>query len=297
VALAAPSLVRTAPPASLLEWWHLLSLDAPTVAGLWSYAFARAMGLHLPPLAPLLLAAGTWLVYVADRILDGLQPQPNLRKRHYFYAEHRFLFLALATAVACCLTWFVFTRMQPNVRREDSLVFVTALVYFLLVHAKGQRVERWLPKELAVGLLFAAATAVPTWARLTTGRDRLLPAVVLFAALCWLNCVAIESWERGLRVSNAGPLHSPTPHLSTQWAAGHLRSVSAFVALSAALLAANAWLKSSPDLSLLYLASFASAGLFVLLDTAEPRLTSLQLRIAADAALLTPLPLLYFFRA
>src|SRR5271156_21025 len=39
---------------NLAEWWHLLSLDAPTVAALWSWFFARAMHLHLPLIPPLL---------------------------------------------------------------------------------------------------------------------------------------------------------------------------------------------------------------------------------------------------
>jgi hypothetical protein len=152
------------------------------------------MGLHLPVLAPLLLGMGTWLVYVIDRILDGLRPDQTLRKRHYFYAAHRSAFLWAALAVGSCLGWLTLTRMPSEVRREDSLLFVAALIYFCLVHSR--LAERWLPKELAVGLLFAAATAVPTWARLSIGHARLVPAVALFAALCWLNCVAIECWEQ-----------------------------------------------------------------------------------------------------
>ena len=48
---------------------------------------------------------------------------------------------------------------------------------------------------MAVGVLFAAATSVPAWSRMSAGHARLVPLVVLFAAVCWLNCVAIESWE------------------------------------------------------------------------------------------------------
>ena len=54
-----------------LRYWHLLSLDAPTVAGLWCWAFGRAVRLHLSPRLPVALALGTWLFYVADRLLDA----------------------------------------------------------------------------------------------------------------------------------------------------------------------------------------------------------------------------------
>ena len=288
MALAAPSLVRTTPsasPASIFEWWHLLSLDAATVAALWCLAFARATGVHLPLLAPLLLFAGTWLIYVADRILDGLHPHTVLRKRHYFYARHRSAFLPAAAIVSCILAWLILTRMQPSVRREDTLLFAAALVYFALVHLR--RAEHWLPKEMAVGVIFAAATAVPAFARLGPPRLRLLAPVLLFAALCWLNCVAIESWERGLRSS--GRQQSSPPHVSTRWVARHLRAVAACLALAAILTPA-----AVPVRLALSLPVAASACALFLLDAASPRLSPLHLRIAADAALLTPLPLLLF---
>ncbi len=293
MAFAALPLVRAAQPSRLLEWWHLLSLDAATVAALWSYAFARAMGLHLPTLAPLLLAAGTWLVYVADRILDGYNTQTRLRKRHYFYAKHRSIFLAAATAVAGCVGWLVLTRMQPAVRREDSLLFLAAMIYFLLVHAKGRRVERWLPKELVVGVLFACATAVPTWARLTLGHSRLVPAVGCFAALCWLNCVAIEWWEED---GPSAPASGHPAHISTRWAARHLRKLAAGLALAAVLLAVLALLNSSPGLAAIYLAVFLSSSLYVWMESAAARVDAVHLRIAADGALLTPLLLLGLLR-
>ncbi len=274
----------------MLEWWHLLSLDAATVAGLWAYAFGRAMGLHLPVMAPLLLATGTWMIYVGDRILDGLHPQTTggMRKRHYFYAEHRGAFLLCGLVVGTCLAWLILTRMQPLVRREDTILFVGAAVYFYIIHSRGRRVERWLPKELVVGVLFAAATAVPTWARVPGRHLRLLPAVVLFAGLCWLNCVAIEWWEhQGTpRRSEAA---SQEAHVSTRWAARYLRRAAAGFAGASLVLAAVAYHGPEPEVAWLEIALLVSSLLYILLDVFRRRLTSLELRIAADAALLTPL--------
>ena len=87
VALAAPQTNETTRiPAALAVHWHLLSLDAPTVAALWCWSFARVAHIDLPGEAPLLLALGTWLVYVADRILDGLDraKHAHMRERHHF---------------------------------------------------------------------------------------------------------------------------------------------------------------------------------------------------------------------
>lgn len=274
--------------ATLAIYWHLFSLDAPTVAALWSWSFARAAHVDIPLLAPVLLAVGTWLVYVADRILDGLDGtgRAHLRERHYFYLRHRQIFLVASSLVSPIFLWIVFTRMAPAARREDAAVFAVAALYFLLVHLRGRRARCWLPKELAVGILFAAATAVPAWARIAGHRLQLLPAVALFAALCWLNCVAIEKWERGLNGIAA--------HSSTLWAGRHLPLLTAITGMLG-LQRAIVSIRDIPQF-FLYLAIAMAAGLLFWLARSESRFSALQLRIAVDAALLTPLLFLVAMR-
>src|SRR6188768_3501082 len=79
--------------AGLLSGWHLLSLDAPTVAVTWCAAFLSVVGvpLALPsgrwPVVFLSLA--TWLCYVGDRVQDARSSLegPHLRARHRFYGS------------------------------------------------------------------------------------------------------------------------------------------------------------------------------------------------------------------
>lgn len=241
---------------------------------------ARACGIALPAGAPLLLALGTWLVYVADRLLDGLPGAhaAHLRARHHFYARHRLPFLILGATGALLLLWLVFTRMAPLVRREDTAVFLVALVYFILVHTQSAAVEGLLSKELAVGALFATATAVPVWARLGSAHTALVPLVVLFAALCWLNCAAINKWEQ--------PLDAPL-----RFAERHLPLVCGILAAVAIVLAAG-----SHSSRHLLLALAAAAALLALLDRSHTKLSPMFLRVAADAALLTPLLILPWLR-
>jgi hypothetical protein len=264
--------------ANLATWWHLLSLDAPTVAALWAWFFAHAMHLHFLPLQAIPLALATWLLYVGDRILDGLHPYQAglLRERHHFHARHRTAFLIVGTLLLAFLMWQVVTRMHPEALRDDFFLGLAALAYLLAVHRSH---SPRLPKELAVALIFAAATAVPAWSRLAafSGKEQLTPAVLLFASLCWMNCVGIEKWESG------------EPHIISRWAGMHLRiivTIIALFALTAALLA------PSRGLMAVYLAAVLSSGLLFLLDARSGRLSPLHLRIAADAALLTPLALL-----
>ena len=292
----------TALPISLfprvLERWHLLSLDAPTVAALWSWFFARAMHIELPWHAPLLLALGTWLVYVADRILDGTRMDPSspLRERHRFHARHRKAFLTAGAAVGAALLWLIIARMSANARFEDTVLFSAALLYLVVVHKPRLGGTGWMPKELAVGIVFAAATAVPAWSRLASGpyseRFALFPAVATFAALCWLNCVAIERWEN---LNPSGRLQSSDAHSTTRWAVEHFRPVTLILAaISGTLTVASALWK--PEAVSVYLAVTTAALCLAAIDHLREKISRLHLRVAADAALLAPLILLPFLR-
>jgi hypothetical protein len=269
----------TQPLYKLAAWWHLLSLDAPSVAALWAWFFAHAMHLHLPPLQAFLLALATWLLYAGDRILDGLHPRhgEQLRDRHYFHARHRIAFLVAGSLLLVILAWSVATRMRPEALHDNLLIGLLTLVYLIAVHRRSPRVR--LPKELAVAILFAAATAVPAWSRIGArlGKEQLAPAILFFAGLCWANCVGIEKWEAG------------QAHVITRWAGMHLRMIVTMIALFALV---AALLAPSRGLMAVYLAAVLSSGLLFVLDARSTRFSPLHLRIAADAALLTPLAFL-----
>jgi hypothetical protein len=224
------------------------------------------------------LALATWLLYVSDRILDGLHPgnAQLMRERHHFYARHRLAFLIAGSLLLSFLVWTVLTRMRPEALRDNLILGLGLVAYLLAVH---HRRSSRLPKELAVALLFAAATAVPAWSRITAwpGKEQLAPAILFFAGLCWVNCVGIEKWESG------------QAHITTRWAGIHLRAIVTLIALfslSAALLA------PSRGLMAVYLAAVLSSVLLLVLDARSKHWSPLHLRIAADAALLTPLALL-----
>jgi hypothetical protein len=258
------------------------------------------MRIDLPWHAPLLLALGTWLVYVADRILDGTRAAPStpLRERHRFHAHHRKAFLTAGAVVGCALLWLIVARMSANARYEDTVLFSAALLYLVLVH-KPRVGTDWLPKELAVGIVFAAATAVPAWSRLNSGlhsqRFALFPAVALFAVVCWLNCVAIERWEN---LTSTGHLQFTDAHTTTRWAASHFGWLAYAACVISGVAAVTLSLFTNPFVlratASIYLAAAAASLGLALLDRHRESFSTLQLRIAADLALLTPLLFLPF---
>jgi hypothetical protein len=253
------------------------------VAVLWAWGFTRAAQLRAPLTAIAVLGIGTWLIYVADRLLDVRSPaHPALRERHYFHARHsRVLLLAAPAAGALLLALIVI--MPSAARLDDTILFAVAMLYFAGVHLPALRVRRWFPREIAVGILFALATAVPAWSEAAMPRGQFAPLVLLFAGLCTLNCIAIETWERAANATRS----IAVPGIA----------VCSGVA-SIALLMRGAQMPGEFEIGA---AGLASAALLFALDRLHRRRSQggslpgdgaqflLALRVAADAALLTPL--------
>lgn len=267
-----------------LRLWHVLSLDAPTVAVVWSLAFARVIGIHLPVWVPILLALGTWSVYVGDRLLDAhkalLRDQLELlRERHFFHWRNRRWLLPCAGFAALMAAGLIVTRVPVSTRQEGAVVGCAALAYFSSVHLPRLRLRPLsgvFSKEFVVGILFTAGCALPSISRLSQADGdvsvwALAVVIGFFAALAWLNCSAIDCWESMRRVSIAGM-------------GGLLGSAG----LTAALLMGFAHLRGAA----LLLAGALSACLLAYLDHRRSRLTLLALRATADLVLLTPLILL-----
>lgn len=288
MALAAPLLTvverRRSRFRGLPVAWHLLSLDAPTVTVLWAWSFAHAVDVHPSGSALAVLGIGTWLIYVGDRLLDARSPIHHpLRERHFFHARHRRAFLT-GSAGATLLLLALIGLMPAAARREDTLIFAASMLYFALVHVPALSMQRWFPPELTVGAVFACATVIPAWSAPASPRAELTLPVLLFAGLCSLNCVAIETWERSAQRAHTYAVPS--------------------IAIGLAI--ACVALVLIPDLrtagtSRLLLSTFVSATLLFALDRLHRRVTQsdsepanvarflLILRVAADAALLTPL--------
>ena len=266
-----------------LRLWHLASLDAPTVAVVWALAIAWAGGIRLPAWVPVLLALGTWTVYVGDRLLDARAGLTNgavdrLRERHSFHWRHRRLLTTLAAAAGMAAAGLIVQLMPMAIQERNAALGAAALLYFSGVHAPGLRRLRLLPKELVVGVLFTAGCALPTLTRMRLAGipdgtlGWVMALAMLFAALAWLNCCAIEWWESE-RMEGSSHLCAASTALGC-----------AGVAM-AFLLAGMA----EPRLAELAACAAGSAGMLGWLDRRRARLSPLALRAAADLVLLTPI--------
>jgi hypothetical protein len=274
--------------ANPLEVWHLLSLDAPSVAALWTWFVAHAHRVQLPakPVAAMFLAV--WVLYAADRLLDArslrralVPSRPGvpviLEARHLFHHRYRTRFVACACMALVVLAALVPELNHVAVRLFAAEGFVLA-GWFVTLHATP--FARHLPKELALGVFFSAAVFIPTAARMHGSTLPLLVGAALFALLCSLNCLFIYRWE--------APPYAEAGHPTTRFAARFVIPLGvAVVGIGTAL-----GMASSTFLPPVSLAVALAAAALLLLDRLRPRLPPTMLRAAADFALLTPLVVL-----
>lgn len=266
-------------------WLNILSLDAPIVALLWQALFSRSLHIHIrwPPIVALGLS--TWMIYAVDRLLDARLPSNGpMSLRHKFSRRHRTLMLTSVGFAAALLLWTCL-HLRPIVFQNGIWMVEAVTVYFAIVHFAPVAIRRLWPKELAVGVLFALGTCVATWslaghAGTAGSRLMLVTPTLLFAALCSLNCIAIECWE-WRRTEKVTPIHP-----LTAWVGARIH----WTALTIAALAL-VFIPIEP-LRPVFIAGIFSAATFVWLSARSDSLPLDTLRLLADAALLSPLLLL-----
>jgi hypothetical protein len=262
-----------------LRLWHLTSLDAPTVAIVWTLAFAWAWHLVIPVWLVLVIGLSAWTFYIADRLLDAQRARTPLRLRHRFHWRYRRIFVPLAAAAGAAALVLVLRNMPARIEARNSLLAVAALAYFTGVHSGRQR--KLLPKELLVAIVFTVTCATPSLWRAPHPLE-ILPVLLIFSALAWLNCTAIERWESETVAANNVLVE--------------VRRYAVALAVLGMLAALGAAALGQPRTALLLLAAALSAGLLGQMDLLRKRLSVTALRVGADLVLLTPLVLLAWRR-
>lgn len=267
-------------------WWNILSLDAPTVACIWALLLLRSNG--LTPQAPEIFALGiaVWVIYTADRLLDGLTAAgtPLLRERHLFVAKHRILFGLLIVAAGCALLWIGAELRGARTLRAGLALGAIVVLYLLSIHAGPTRFLSLLPKEMAVGIIFAAGISIPLWcpARGFSFHPLSIAVSVLLGGLCSLNCLSIECWER----AGTGCERRNMPSVWIAWANSHLKHI-AFVLMIAAFLFSCFPERPGP-LEFPLLAISLASFFILLLNRQRQSLSPEALRVLADVALVLP---------
>ena len=280
---------------------------------LWTFFVARANHINLPLTAVLAMGIAVWILYAADRLLDtrilradastrGIEEvseeaqmsqvfliskaaqAAGLEPRHYFHRRHRHAFRMALVAASIALA-VLLPKILPASLRLYLILGTSLLAYFLMIHVdrfSTYRKSLFLPKELAVGVFFSAATFIPTIARNSELRLALTPGAALLATVCSVNCLFIYAWEHPVAVVHIDLGTSMflriLPHLATS------------VVITGLVLSIISRTLPWP----IPIACVGAVLSLLLLHRNRNQFPPTTLRAAADLCLLTPLFLLHF---
>jgi hypothetical protein len=292
---------RTAQRAVPTIWLNLVCLDAPVVAVVWQWLFARTFELtaHAGNSAALFLTA--WLIYLGDRLADAslLSSGSPRSLRQEFCLRHREVWIVALLIIGGLDAYVIWHSAAAETLFVGSVVGLLALTYLLLNHPLG-RIWRFVPlKEFAIGVLFAAGTLIALLPAVPRINAPFLFAAVTFASLCTLNCISIACWERELddaqRKTSIATRHPPVGRF--------IGGICAFLAF-ASFAMAIAWSAAAPILGAISLSALLLTWLNGLADPKEGRFQNRPRRFVnrrslkldrdqrtalADLVLLTPI--------
>ena len=285
------------------QWLTVLSLDAPLVAMLWQDLFASILRVRLGWYQYLLLGLTVWIVYAADRWIEGwrLSSETVQTRRHSFYIRWRWpVFIVGLIAIGACAA-LALTNLGLREWAAGVILVVPTLIY-LLSHQLVHRHHPWrVPKEICIAVIFCIGTALAPVvfalpAALPVGQlpreifsarlEALWVPLALFGLLCFANLALISAWE-----SEVDTQHGQTS-LALQFSK-NLNLIRALPWLLAALGLAAAL--GTHDLDRTTGLCVAASGVLLgILDRVEPKIGRESARTFVDLALLTPAVALLF---
>ncbi|MGH8012119.1 MAG: hypothetical protein ACREQ4_06460 [Candidatus Binataceae bacterium] len=264
-------------------WPNVLSLDAPLVAIVWQFFFATCFDIRIGAGSLAFLGVGVWIVYASDRVLDGIRSNSSQETARHRFARLNRRRLAVLIGLAVPVVFWLFWRLSADwAFRAYLAVGVAMVAYFAIVHLAPAKLKRHWPKELVVGVLFAGGTCAP-FLSASMVRSGRLPAIILFAAVLWINAVAIQCWEAGYE----GRARLRLKPKLTGLTAYHLGGMAIVVGIAALCMFKLSG--TSSTMRPLYAAIALTAGLLETQELTRGWLSCEALRVLADAALLTPL--------
>lgn len=271
-------------------WWQwpaTLSLDAPLVAVLWQMLFARKLNVRLDWHDPVLIGLAVWIVYAADRWIEGwrLDVDTAQTRRHQFYIRHRRPVFLTGIGAIIATTVIAVARLDAREFKAGFIPLIPTLLYLFSHQLVHRHHPLRLPKEIVIAVIFALGCALAPAVVAPEKIHALAIPVTLFGLLCFANCALIASWEK-----EVDALHGQTSlalQLKGRWAIIHaLPWLVAAIALASVVL--------NPDPTHPGALCTAASGLLLgLLDLAQPGLGRETARAWVDFTLMTPVVLLF----
>lgn len=189
-------------------WWrnlYLLGLDAPLVAVLWLFLFAKTWRVNYHPWqAYMALFLMVWAMRMAAKLLrSSIQPDP----KDPLQVWRKWLVPAAVVAGLIAMI-LVVLNFPLSIYMRLLVVAILIISYFALAFFSSDPTgEISYPKHLFAGVAFAFGTTMMAHVYLTslTIRDLFIAREFLsFALLCTIASAAVEHWTRAKQSENPG---------------------------------------------------------------------------------------------
>lgn len=191
-----------------LRWINVFSLDAVAVAVAWQVALTKLHTGQLPSINQhIVMAMVVWLVYTADRWLDGLtfrhRPTDRPSHRHQFYRRHR---RGSALAWVSVLAIFLVAALATLDYRDAMLCVPAALIIMVYLWCRTCCRQPRSPrlKSLIVGALFSYGMHILTLRRYVFDPSEMTFESIQILVLSWglltslvrVNCRGVDGLKR-----------------------------------------------------------------------------------------------------
>jgi hypothetical protein len=196
-----------------LIWLNVTCLDAPLVAIVWQWLFARSFRLAVPVANREALFLTAWLIYLSDRYVDSISLPAGVPKsaRQEFCLNHSNVWLGLICIIASCDAGIIFLRLDHETVMRGTVLGGIAVCYLATNYMQSKVWEVAPIKEIVIGLLFASGTLLALRPLLFFTGSSICIGAILFVGLCSLNCISVATWESDL--DRAQGKHS----IATRW--------------------------------------------------------------------------------
>lgn len=268
-------------------WPNLIGLDSPIVAVGWQAMFAKISGADLPWFIHLILGLSTWCIYLADRIFDVIRiRQQALTSRHRFTQQHVRNLIVLLIIISICNLVLIIQFLPHKLLISGCITLGLIAIYYLIRLTRLINIITLIPREVMCGMLFSLGCAIAPYAYATSPwihTPTLFIPVILFGWVCSASCILISIWEKEADSLTADPSIITThanfiPHLA--------KSLTYLTAITLTLSCFFHWQA--------FLSISLSAILLRFSLHYQNRISPLNLRVLADAVLLTPLMFIGF---
>lgn len=190
-----------------IPWWmypNVLSLDAPIIAVVWLYVFAKTWDVnYIEPLLPVVLGLFVWIVYATDRLLDcKLKPHSSFPLRHQFHKAHTSNFVMAIIIASIATIIIALNVLQWSIVQAAMLPLAATLGFFALSFFGSSHQRVSYSKNFLAGYAFAwgigaglvgllGLPMLSNWVRLLSAE------MLVFGLLCMINITAVDLWVKG----------------------------------------------------------------------------------------------------